>query len=536
MKKSKWIGMKNFYQEGGRKRSTIFLVFLFALLGFLEILPAIILTCIIDIYSKESGDIFGIAFRKENVVLLFIILALIFFITYIGSQQLRAYVRIKEKKYMNELRGKLHNSIVKNCNSLSHPVSSGEILNNISHDVYAVEKIYTIPLNEAVSPIVAGVSAVIYLFFLNYIIALISLAFVPLFIILSNKMIKKMYSCNKEIKENQVANNNYFGDVLANFPVISLFSGYQKEIKEYETAKDRLLASEKKQALLLRKYWFLMNMLRVIIFIATLSIAGVFINSGELGIGSLLLVYNFVQHSNKPIFSTNKIINDMEIASVDLERLYSTIQVPDDEDSERVKQIKQIEYKNVCIDLPKFKIENLNMILNYDKPNYVLGDSGAGKSLAVSLLYRKFDYSGDIIVDGKKIEKLSFKDVSVSMQNHYVFSRDIKDNLLYPDKENLDEKLIETLNIDLKKLSRQISSGSLSNLSGGEKQKISLYRCLTKDAKVYILDEPTNDLDNKTIKNLKKYIEENNKFYIIITHNKDFVTKNSNCITIKNHK
>ena len=152
--------------------------------------------------------------------------------------------------------------------------------------------------------------------------------------------------------------------------------------------------------------------------------------------------------------------------------------------------------------------------------------------MLTSLLYKKFPYSGDILANGVKINKFNFKDISVSMQNHEIFNRDIQENLLYPNQESLDMKLIKMLNINIQKLSREIKNGTLSNMSGGEKQKISLYRCLSKKAKVYILDEPTNDLDSKTIKNLKNYIETNKKFYVIITHNKNFVTKDANCIKL----
>ena len=527
MKTDKFEGIKRFYTKKVKKQA-VYSALIFLLIGVLEIFPVMILSSIIDIMSNNVGTMLGITFYKNNLVLLFVLLVVSFIVIYIGSQQMRAYVRIKEKEHLNKLREQMHNALIKNHNSLELEISNGEVVNDTTHNIYSVEKIFTVPLTEAITPVVAGLTSIIYLFFVNYIIAAVTLVFVPIFIFLSQKMIKKTDKLNREIKLKQEANNNYIDDVLQNLPIISLFKGQRREIEEYESIKNSLYKGENNFAKHLRKYWLIMNALRVFVFIATIGLSVWFIYNGNMSVGALFMVYNYVQNSNKPIFSINIIFNNINIGSIDIEKVYNLIDICDEKDSENLDMLQKIEYKDVCVEFPKFKINNLNMTLTNKNPNYILGDSGKGKSLSISLLYKKFDYKGEILADGRPIKKLNFDDVSVSMQNHFVFDRDILKNLQYSNSE-IDKELIKILNIDIDKILTNSKSSS-KKLSGGEKQKISIYRCLSKNAKLYILDEPTNDLDEITIKNLKEYIKTHKKFYIIITHDKDFILDNSNCI------
>lgn len=110
-------------------------------------------------------------------------------------------------------------------------------------------------------------------------------------------------------------------------------------------------------------------------------------------------------------------------------------------------------------------------------------------------------------------------------QDSILFDRSIKENISYPDRELNEEskRLIELFTMD-KIVEREYTEGNTSStLSGGEKKRIDFIRAMSKDADIYIFDEPTNELD-KT--NVEKVISEINnlkdkgKIAIIISHDK----------------
>ena len=115
--------------------------------------------------------------------------------------------------------------------------------------------------------------------------------------------------------------------------------------------------------------------------------------------------------------------------------------------------------------------------------------------------------------------------MSVSMQDAYIFNRNAKENIFYPNGEQT-ENSSEVINmLSMQRLvKRDYDDDSEQNfenkLSGGEKKRIGISRAMLKPANVYIFDEPTNDLDNKNannvIKNIKNLAE--NAIVIVVSH------------------
>ena len=160
-----------------------------------------------------------------------------------------------------------------------------------------------------------------------------------------------------------------------------------------------------------------------------------------------------------------------------------------------------------------------------------MGDSGKGKSVLIgSLLGIKDHNLGDIIVNDKyKIKSLfNSKDkVSYVAQKVMIFDRSIEENVAYPKTElnGLDKKYIKTFNLE-HLIGRETENKNVAKtLSGGEQRRISLIRGLKKKANVYVLDEPTNDLDNESVKILISELLKlkKNSIVIIISHDKRII-------------
>jgi ATP-binding cassette subfamily B protein len=182
-----------------------------------------------------------------------------------------------------------------------------------------------------------------------------------------------------------------------------------------------------------------------------------------------------------------------------------------------------IEFQNVSFsyDGKRPAIQHLNFKVAPGQTIALVGTSGAGKSTALSLLYRAFDpQSGAITIDGQDIRTFQLtalrRNIGVVFQEPLLFNRSIAENLRIGSPEASEQDLHEACAraqaLDF--ISRQpqgfntIIGERGRSLSGGERQRLSIARVLLKNPPILILDEATSALDSSTETSLLKAMEE----------------------------
>jgi ABC-type bacteriocin/lantibiotic exporter with double-glycine peptidase domain len=200
----------------------------------------------------------------------------------------------------------------------------------------------------------------------------------------------------------------------------------------------------------------------------------------------------------------------------------------------------KIVFRNVSFTYPKKTnkiLDDVNITIHKNSFTGIFGESGSGKSTFIDLLTGLIiPNDGQIIIDEDKnkiLQESWKKNIGIVTQKIYLFEGSIRENVtIFESINNIAEKkLLNSLKaVNLSKyanidsLDSQIEENGI-NLSGGERQRIGLARCLYQNRDIIILDEPTNNLDEKseikfyeTLKNLKS-----NKTIIIVSHNKELV-------------
>ena len=183
--------------------------------------------------------------------------------------------------------------------------------------------------------------------------------------------------------------------------------------------------------------------------------------------------------------------------------------------------------------------------------NAIIGESGSGKSTLIDLISGLIPpSSGEIIIDGdkKKIFNENWKqNIGIVTQRIYLFEASIKENIvIFNDKNNQsNDDLFRSLNdVNLNRYSDNFKINEIVkedgvNLSGGERQRLGLARCLYQDREIIILDEPTNNLDEKS--EIKFYETLNSlkfkkKPLIVVSHNKKLVSYCDKVLFIEDSK
>ena len=171
-----------------------------------------------------------------------------------------------------------------------------------------------------------------------------------------------------------------------------------------------------------------------------------------------------------------------------------------------------IEFKNVGFKYEdQWVLKNINLKIEKGQSLALVGPSGGGKSTLVDLLPRFYDIvEGQLLIDGKSIEKLNVKELrsqfGIVSQQSVLFNDSVRNNLLIGNPEASDEQIISALHaanahgfvMTLPEGLETTIGESGNKLSGGQKQRLSIARAILKDPPVLILDEATSALDTES--------------------------------------
>ena len=241
-----------------------------------------------------------------------------------------------------------------------------------------------------------------------------------------------------------------------------------------------------------------------------------------------------------PIKSISGTYNSVLMSFLAIERVFDILDsVPAIQDKANAvdmkSNIKKIEYRNVSFeynkDVPVLK--GVNFTVKRGQTIAFVGNSGGGKTTAVSLLPRFYDVtSGAILIDGVDIRDMTLKslraNIGVVFQDNFLFSGTIRENIMLGNENATPAELDKAVKMacleDVIKtvpggLDAQIGERGIL-LSGGQKQRVAIARAFLKNAPILILDEATSALDNKAEAVVQKAIENlmQDKTVFVIAH------------------
>lgn len=286
-------------------------------------------------------------------------------------------------------------------------------------------------------------------------------------------------------------------------------------------------------------------------FVYVLGIQWILMPGSALTVGKIIAFTAYIGRFWAPINTLAGFYNSLLTAISYLERIFETIDEPvlvkDSPDAIPMPPIQgTVEFKDVC-----FSYEEGHQILN--KINFTakegetyafVGPTGAGKSTIVNLISRFYNVdSGQILIDGTDISTVTIRSLreqmGVMMQDSFIFSGTIMDNIRYGNREATDEQVIAAAKtVCAHDFIQAMENGYYtevnergSRLSAGQRQLISFARALLADPKILILDEATSSIDTETEillqKGLNRLLEGRTSF--IIAHRLSTI-KNADCI------
>lgn len=292
-----------------------------------------------------------------------------------------------------------------------------------------------------------------------------------------------------------------------------LFMEYYKNTLEKSIKLNRLIE-------LINKLSSILSQLFVVLF-------GFYLLSKEIIQPGAIATYVLYQKSIQDIINLiATIINNKKDYEVNKNRLEVFYQDEEVSGSEFINDINKIHLKQLSFYYKDKKVlKNINLHIENKDKIIIYGENGSGKSTLIKLITTLYTYyHGKIYYNGHDRENLNIENVrslvSYLEQDPYIYEDTLINNLSIDansEKGNVHD-LIKDFNLEYLNNRKVIKH---NELSGGEKQKIALIRCLLKNAKVYILDEPNNNLDKDTLSKLPNIIKNIEETVIVITHQSD---------------
>ena len=428
------------------------------------------------------------------------------------------------------------------------------INNDTSLIIQSIERVLNSLFKDGLTVIVL----IVTMFYLNWKLALITFITLPFLIIPIYKIGQKI---NKISKDSQIQLGFLTTILNQSFQNIQTIKSYQLEERETQNVHSEI---SQRINFIHRLFRMRYSILPIIEIIAGVSVAilimyaGIQINNGTSTLGELTAFITALLMLSEPIRSLgtlNAIYQEGLAALLRKYKLYDdAIIIEDDKTAIEFKDIDEnISFENVSFQYSNSKrkiLDNISFNIKKNTRNYIIGESGSGKTTIFKLILRLHDSSeGKIFLDKTEINRYKLasirNNISSVFQNTLIFNDSLHNNITLTNQNtNIDfENLMQALNINefSDKLSEKFDTIIGINgvsLSGGEMQRIAIARAIIKNSPILLLDEATNSLDSinelEINKTLDKYFVD--KTVIIIAHKLSTIKNADNIIVLKDGK
>lgn len=483
-------------------------------------------------YIENEYKIVGVDTAKiqSNYIfktgLIMVLITLLCMVASIGVSYLSSRIA---SKYAKELRSNVFSKILTFSTVDMKKFGTSSLITRTTNDINRVQMLIIMFLRIVVYAPIMGVGAILKVLNSNAsltwiiglgIVCIVSLMLTLLFIALPKfevvqKLIDKLNLTTREI--------------VTGIPVIRAFSNQRYEEKRF----DKVNRDLEKTNLFVERLMSLINpMISLVMNGVTLLILWEGAKKIDIGVINFGDVFALIQYAMQIIASfimLSMVSIMIPRAMVSIKRISEilnyNVSIKDGEDAKDIKEVEGlIEFKNVSFKYPNAKEEvlsNINFTAEVGKTTAIIGSTGSGKSTLVNLLPRLYDVtSGEIKLDGVDIKNIKLHDLRNNIgyiaQKGVLFSGTIKSNIKYGNSSISDKQMIFASNVALADefinskeggYNYKIAQGG-TNVSGGQKQRLSIARAIAKKPKVYIFDDSFSALDFKTDAKLRKNIKE----------------------------
>ncbi|WP_058486699.1 ABC transporter ATP-binding protein [Defluviitalea phaphyphila] len=485
-----------------------------------EVIMPLLLSHIID---------YGVNYNKSVSYIILVGIAMVFTaICMLAGGVGGAYFAIKASSgFANDLRKDLFKKIQNFSFSNIDQYSTGSLITRLTNDVTMIQNMLQMMLRMALRAPSMFIGAIIMAFILNWKLALVIMTIIPFLVLAIYLIIKIGFPRFTAMQKKLDALNTVTQENLTNIRVVKSFVREKYEESKFKKAnielKDKTLHAMKVVIFTLPVITLAMN----ITTLAVVWFGGRQVIIGSMTAGVLTAFVNYVVRILMALMMMSMVILNSSRALASLKRInevFNTeIDLSDKTASRKDKIIQQgkVEFKNVYFKYyknnKKWVLENINLVINPGEVVGIIGSTGSGKSSLIQLIPRLYDVDkGEVLVDDINVKEYSLKNlrdgVGIVLQKNVLFSGTIKENIKWGN-ENADDNTVYKfaeyaqahgfVSSFKHGYETELGQGGV-NVSGGQKQRLSIARTILKRPKILILDDSTSAVDTATERKIRE--------------------------------
>ena len=428
-----------------------------------------------------------------------------------------------------DLRNQIYTKIQNLSFSYHDQAQTSQLLTRITSDIEQIRTFIGTNLIQVVGAVVTLVSISTILVIMNWQLALITLALVPLAALILTRFLRRNQSLFSQIQQqlgnlNAVLQENLFG-----VRVVKAFVREPIERSRYTQLNNELVAVNLRTLSAIRNTFPLIFLLSNLITVAVVGFGGAQVIGGSFTIGELVAFNSYLLFILQPVLLIGFAAPAIAQAAASAERVFEVVDaridirdrpgaVPFDKCGGRIS------FENVHFRYPGASSAALQGVSFETKPKEliaILGTTGSGKSTIVNLISRFYDVTeGAVRIDGRDVRDLTLASlrshIGIVFQESTLFSGTLRDNIAYAAPDAPLEDVIEVAKTaQIHDFISSLPDGYSTvvgergvGLSGGQKQRIAIARTLLTDYRILILDDSTSAVDAKTAAQIQAALDD----------------------------
>ncbi len=395
----------------------------------------------------------------------------------------------------------------------------GQLMSRLTNDLFDITEFSHHCPEEFFIASVKIIGAFIILSRINLLLTVLIFMILPLMLISSIFFRSKMKAAFKEQRRQIGELNSDLEDNLLGIRVVKSFANEDIERDKFEEGNKKFFKAKKNAYKYMALFHSGIRFFDGVMFIAVIIIGSFFMIRGLISPADLIAYLLYIQTLITSIRRIIEFTEQFQRGLTGIERFLEIMDEPVDifnePDATDLTSAKgNISFQNVRFkysDNGKYVLNHINLDIKAGENIAIVGPSGGGKTTLCNLIPRFYDLdSGEILIDGKNIKKLTLKslrnNIGMVQQDVYLFSGTVYENILYGNPDASREDVVEAAKAaGAHEFISELKDGYDTyvgerglKLSGGQKQRISIARLFLKNPPILILDEATSALDNES--------------------------------------
>lgn len=434
--------------------------------------------------------------------------------------------------------------------------TNGDIMSRAINDMDNIASTLQQNLTQFVTSAVTLIGVIVMMLSISWQLTLVALLMIPLSLIVVMIIAPKSQVFFADQQKSLGLLNNQVEETYGGHTIVKTFNHTAKDQEVFEEENDKLYAAGWKAQFISAIIMPLMNFVKNLGYVFVAVLGGVKVANGNMTLGDVQAFLQYTTQFSQPITQLASLMNTIQSTVASAERVFEVLDEEEMSDKKSGLPVEEntpykVRFENVQFGYTKDQLlmTDFNLDVKPGEMVAIVGPIGAGKTTLINLLERFYDVSGGSIrYDGVDTRDLSRDNLraqfSMVLQDTWLFTGSIYDNIKYGNDDATDEQVIEAAkaaHVDdfVRKLPegyQTVLNEDASNISQGQRQLITIARAFLANPDVLILDEATSSVDTRTEILIQKAMNRllENRTSFVVAHRLSTIRDADNII-VMNH-